>query len=351
MNDSSEPNLFCFYDALQVSVKPTTTVDVVESLLLNNVVLYSSNRGKILGIRSPRYQSGSIIPIGDISGLPSTASYYVWLVAQVHEEKSSDELLQVVNNLQQRLDQIHPLSSDVLGKVLRKWKVDLVFSTNCIEGNAYTFSETYYAIAKAVSASFKPLEDGLQAMDGGASVEHLRILVANNRMQPLITESELLELHAIVVAHTLKDHVLKGQYRNCHIVVTGCPYEFPAPDLVPSLMRDFVAWVNDPARDALHAVTLATEAHLRFVTIHPFADGNGRMARLITNLLLMKKRFAPVIIAHQCAAAYMGFVRHYQVTKMKHDAAAMMAAAEGRENTLPVRLLVNEEMAALERRR
>ncbi|KAJ1419333.1 fido domain-containing protein [Ochromonadaceae sp. CCMP2298] len=126
---------------------------------------------------------------------------------------------------------------------------------------------------------------------------------------------ELLELHAILLQHTLAENVLCGSFRRFEIAVTGCPYEFPLATEVPELMRAFLQWLNDSARD-MHPVVFATEAHLRFVTIHPFEDGNGRMSRLIMCLVLMRRGYVPIIINPACNPEYKGFVKHYQVTKM-----------------------------------
>ena len=196
----------------------------------------------------------------------------------------------------------------------------MVWSTNALEGSSYTLGETTAAIIKNLSAAHKPMEEGSMSIDRGRAIEYMRKLVLDRMSVAadsiFITEKQLLKLPTILLKHTFAEDILVGECRRHEIGVNGCPYVFPVPEDVPGLVRAFLQWLNDPARESMNPVILATEAHLRFVTIHPFEDGNGRMSRLIMCLVLMLRRYVPIYIAPECNPEYKRFVKHYQVTKM-----------------------------------
>jgi Fic family protein len=84
--------------------------------------------------------------------------------------------------------------------------------------------------------------------------------------------------------------------------ISGSAVVLPNPKKVQTLMDDFFKWLKNETK--MHAVELASEAHYRFVTIHPFIDGNGRTARLLMNMILMMKGFPPAIIRKNDRLAY-----------------------------------------------
>lgn len=75
-------------------------------------------------------------------------------------------------------------------------------------------------------------------------------------------------------------------------------YLYPAHYLIQQLMTEFIAWLNSKQAQNLHPIEHATIAHYRFVSIHPFRDGNGRTARLLMNLLLMRAGYPIAIISN-----------------------------------------------------
>ena len=86
-----------------------------------------------------------------------------------------------------------------------------------------------------------------------------------------------------------------GRYRDHQVFITGTEYVPPTADEVPALMKEFVRELN-AKKDSLHPVVYAAFAHRRLVDIHPFADGNGRTARLLMNLILVNKGYCVVSI-------------------------------------------------------
>jgi Fic family protein len=101
------------------------------------------------------------------------------------------------------------------------------------------------------------------------------------------------QIHRLVLARIDDDSA--GQYRTLPVQIVGTTHEPPEAWQVPALMQDWGAWLNGPARD-LHPVARSALAHHRLAAIHPFIDGNGRTARLVMNLLLLRDGYPPTII-------------------------------------------------------
>lgn len=104
-----------------------------------------------------------------------------------------------------------------------------------------------------------------------------------------ITEQLIKKLHRIIVNKILPEDQL-GEYRQKQVVIrnslTGeVTFRPPPPIEVPFLMREFVYWLNKGNND-IHPVIKAGLAHHELVRIHPFVDGNGRVARVLATLIL-----------------------------------------------------------------
>ena len=89
-----------------------------------------------------------------------------------------------------------------------------------------------------------------------------------------------------------------GRYRQLDVKAAGTNYLYPAHYLLSQLMNEFIDWLNSEQAQKLHPIEYATTAHYRFVSIHPFRDGNGRTARLLMNLLLIRAGYPIVIISN-----------------------------------------------------
>src|SRR5205807_6009541 len=99
-----------------------------------------------------------------------------------------------------------------------------------------------------------------------------------------------------------------GRYRRRQRVIAGSPLVLPTPAEIPALMGDFVAWLSTASVGA----ETAFAAHARLVAIHPFSDGNGRTARLLMNLLLLRAGYPPVVIGPEHRAAYIDALQALQ---------------------------------------
>jgi len=174
-------------------------------------------------------------------------------------------------------------------KVLDKWlKSELSYTSNAIEGNGLTRRETVLVIEENITSSAKPFVFYQEAINHAKAFERILEIVQDNIP---VTEKEILHLHKLLL--TGIDDNNAGFYRNTMVRISGSRVVFPNPVKVSYLMTDFFNWLD--SADSKSPLT-AIEAHYKFVTIHPFADGNGRCGRLLMNLLLLKMGYSPVII-------------------------------------------------------
>ena len=173
--------------------------------------------------------------------------------------------------------------------VLNKWlKTELAYTSNAIEGNTLTRRETALAIEENITSSTKPINYYLEARNHAIAYD---FVVEQAKRNIKINEAVILQIHKLILSGI--DDLSAGSYRSVRVRIAGSMTVLPNPLKVPELMKDFNHWLIT-ARDS--GIDKALEAHYRLVTIHPFTDGNGRTARLLMNLILLKNGCGPLII-------------------------------------------------------
>ncbi len=203
------------------------------------------------------------------------------------------------NKLQQRIDakmaelqKLRPLPPQAVIKLKEQFGVEMTYNSNAIEGNKLTLKETFLVINEGITIKGKSLKDHLEAKDHYEALNFLYELIEHNTRH---TFSELMirNLQQLIVKET--DSQIAGTYRTGNVVITGSSHRPPAAHEVPRLMKELIEWVRNN-RSKLHPIELAALLHHKLVYIHPFFDGNGRVARLVMNLMLMQKGYPLVMI-------------------------------------------------------
>jgi len=202
------------------------------------------------------------------------------------------------------LDRLRPLSGRSLEALSAWYDVELTFSSNAIEGSTLTRSETAIILEKGITVGGKPLRDHLAAVDHRDALHFVRQLAG--RSEP-VREADVRDIHRLVVLRA--DPNDAGRYSQHQRQIVGSPLVLPSPAEILPLMGDFGQWL------ATVAVTpdAAFTAHARLVTIHPFSDGNGRTARLLMNLLLLKAGYPPVVIGPEQRVEYIDGLQSLQL--------------------------------------
>jgi Fic family protein len=217
-----------------------------------------------------------------------------------------------------------PLSK-ALTHNLDEWLgVELAYTSNAIEGNTLTRRETAAVIEKGTTVGGKSLREHLEAVNHAQALEAVRSLAKGKPSK--LAHRELLDIHSLILKGI--DDTNTGRYRNVPVRISGSTVVLPNPIKVPALMSDFFTWLT--ARHKVHPVAFAAEAHYRLVTIHPFADGNGRTARLLMNLLLMMQGYPPAIIRKRDRTAYIASLESAQLGGPRKAFDQMMAKAADR---------------------
>jgi Fic family protein len=217
-----------------------------------------------------------------------------------------EALLAAIAEKREALARLRPLAATALLALDRLYDLELTWSSNAIEGNTLTAAETQLVIEKGITIAGKPLRDHLEALDHFDALRWMRAVAS--RSERAIGEGDIRDLHRLVLQRSQPE--IAGRYadRGRFVLTDAGRYAFPAPALVPSLMADFAAWLAGAPTHHLAAI----EAHRRLVDIHPFNDGNGRVARLLMNLLLLRGGYPPVAVRPQDRPAYLAALQRHQ---------------------------------------
>jgi Fic family protein len=198
------------------------------------------------------------------------------------------------------LQKRRPLSAAAVAKLNEQFSIALTYNSNAIEGNKLTLKETYLVVNDGITVKGKSFKDHLEAKNHLEAVHYLEELIDSKR-RVTISESLIRSLQKLVVQN-IEDHGA-GKYRQGRVLITGAKHQPAEAYQVPALMEDFIAWIHTESQ-RLHPAELAAIAHHRLVYIHPFDDGNGRTARLLMNLILMRSGYPIVVILKNDRSKY-----------------------------------------------
>ena len=129
------------------------------------------------------------------------------------------------------------------------------------------------------------------------------LLLAEDKQE--LTETVIKKLNRLVMFNTAKTHELAGTYRKGKAWPKG--YEdqpYVNPTAIADKMKQLINWSKEN-KERLHPVIYAADLHQKFVTIHPFTDGNGRTARLLMNLVLIQANYPVINISPKARQEYM----------------------------------------------
>lgn len=202
-----------------------------------------------------------------------------------------------LDQLKARLDAHRPLPKAVVANLHENLLLNWTYHSNAIEGNTLTLKETKVAL-EGITVGGKTLREHFEAINHRDAILLVEELVQTQ--QPL-DEWTIKSLHQLVLKNIDADNA--GRYRQQNVMIAGADHRPPDALLVPDQMQAFIHWYQQNAA-TLHPVERAARVHGEFVKIHPFIDGNGRTARLLMNLELMKAGFPATIIQVEQRLAY-----------------------------------------------
>lgn len=214
-----------------------------------------------------------------------------------------EDQLRIISEKKQKLDSLKPLSKEAINSLEDWLKVELTYSSNAIEGNTLSRIETAEVIEKGIAATIsgKPLKDQLEAISHAKALEFIKELVKQKKSHQFISEDNIKAIHKIILTGIMDNWA--GKYRQTQVFIRGTDFELPAPQQVPNLMKNFIKWLSSEQEE--HPVKIASTAHYKFESIHPFLDGNGRVGRLLMNLILIINNYPMAIIRNEDRTAYL----------------------------------------------
>jgi Fic family protein len=192
--------------------------------------------------------------------------------------------------LQARINEYRPLNNNALAQLKEYYRIGLTYSSNAIEGNSLTETETKIILEDGITIGGKPLKDHYEAVGHSDAFDFLYTLATKKE----ITEANILNLHKLFY-HRI-DENNAGKYRKINVIITGAEFMPPHYSKVPYLMQELIEKTIPKIKTERHPIEFAALLHKEFVNIHPFVDGNGRTARLIMNLALLQAGFVITII-------------------------------------------------------
>ncbi|MFC3771760.1 Fic family protein [Paenibacillus sp. GCM10012303] len=196
----------------------------------------------------------------------------------------------LINELKEELDRYRPLPSAAVRNLDEVYRVEWTYNSNAIEGNTLSLLETKLVLEQGLTIGGKKLREHFEVINHSEAISYVQDIVHRNIE---LTEYVIKSVHQFVLKNI--DDANAGCYRMMNVFISGSPHTPPHFTLVPEQMAQLAQWY-EAYKDILHPMVLAAEFHFKFVYIHPFSDGNGRTARLLMNLILMKHGYPPAIV-------------------------------------------------------
>jgi Fic family protein len=192
--------------------------------------------------------------------------------------------------LKNELDQYRPLPPEAVKNLQDVYRVEWTYNSNAIEGNTLSLVETKIVLEEGLTIGGKRLREHLEVINHSEAISFVEEQVLNEQE---LNEAVLKNIHYLVLKNI--DNKNAGTYRSINVGISGSNHTPPHFLQVSDVMKQLFAWYEENKK-RLHPVELAALFHFKFVFTHPFADGNGRTARLLLNLILMQHGYPPVII-------------------------------------------------------
>jgi Fic family protein len=194
-----------------------------------------------------------------------------------------------LDELKQELDSLRPLPQAVVQNLHEDLVLRWTYNSNAIEGNTLTLKETKVAL-EGITVGGRTLREHFEAVNHREAIFYVEDVVRRNDS---FSEAHIKAIHSLIMKNIDDDNA--GVYRKVNVTVSGAQSIPPDFIHIPSYMENLTDWYHRSVKE-LHPVELSARLHSDFVKIHPFTDGNGRTARLLMNLELMKAGFPAVIL-------------------------------------------------------
>lgn len=238
--------------------------------------------------------------------------------------QKNKELLDLNNELKRLYTQwleVQPLGKEYAQRLWQRLRIEWNYNSNHIEGNTLTYGETLLLLIHGRTRGEHLLREYEEMRGHDVAIEHVRSLAEDTGP---ITENDIRDLNRILlkegfwrVAQTIdgeptRKWIEPGRYKtqpNHVITAAGELFQFTSPGETPAQMSDFVLWLrNEIKNPSIGLMKFLTLMHQRFIRIHPFDDGNGRVVRLLVNYVLLKTGLPPLVVKTKKRKQYLSSI-------------------------------------------
>ena len=248
------------------------------------------------------------------NGLPNKSNLH-----GLYDEKLDSQMASffaISDALNKQIDTLKENDPELWKTLLQKLKIDWTYNSNSIEGSTLTRAETHFFLTEGLTVEGKPFKDYVDTKNHANAIDWLSDIVSDKRE---ITEGLIKELNALLLdnidytpartplGQDVHKKATPGLYKsqpNHVLLPDGDIHYYVEPIQVQAQMQELVEWLKQNM-DKLHPIALASILHYNLVRIHAFDDGNGRGARILMNLVLIKKGFFPAVIKTERKRKYL----------------------------------------------
>jgi Fic family protein len=227
--------------------------------------------------------------------------------------------METIRQLYELWKSLRPMTEENQARLDRKFNLEFNYNSNHLEGNTLTYGQTELLLMFGETSGDAKLRDYEEMQAHNVALKMTRH-EAEERGK-LLTEKFIRDLNELILVKPFyKDAVTPdgsksrmkiniGSYKtrpNHVLTATGETFYYASPEETPAMMTALVSWYNgEEQAGAMHPVELASLLHYRFIRIHPFEDGNGRIARLLANYVLLRHDYPGIIIKSEHKEDYL----------------------------------------------
>ncbi len=228
------------------------------------------------------------------------------MISQILKKMALSVNLRRIDELKLELEKAGPLSGVIQKEYWKKMRLEWNYNSNHIEGNTLTYSETElllirrkttgdhdireYEEMKAHDLAIKMIQEWAQEERGisEADIKNLNQIILKEPFWKEAITADGQPTRKLITIGNYKSDPNSVQLPNAEV------FQYASPEETPQKMQELIKWFRSESK--LHPAVKAAKLHYRFVRIHPFDDGNGRISRLLMNYVLMKNNFPPIVI-------------------------------------------------------
>ncbi len=214
----------------------------------------------------------------------------------VDDPRMDARLFRRITNKKKQLDAYRPLSPDIARRLQGDFRVLFTYNSNAIEGNTLTLAETQMVLEYGVTVEGHPLREYFEATNHAEAFDFLGELDSQQ-----VSFETVLKIHSLVMDKIIKE---AGQLRTVQVYIRGSNHTPPPARDVPLYMMQWIHWLASDDALRYEPITRAAIAHHDFEALHPFTDGNGRVGRLLMNLMLMQHGYPPALVLREWRTRY-----------------------------------------------